>query len=44
MLTDERGSTIVDNVSDEAIEGADPGRERKGRAILQKLYEDLANR
>lgn len=44
MLTDERGSTIVDNVSDEAIEGADPDREKKGRAILQKLYEDLAGR
>ncbi|MCM1075750.1 MAG: sulfatase-like hydrolase/transferase [Bacteroides sp.] len=44
MLTDERGWTIVDNVSDEAIENPDPERERNGRAILQKLYEDLAER
>lgn len=44
MFTDERGSTIVDNVSDKAIEGSDPKRENRGRAILQKLYEDLANR
>lgn len=44
MFTDERGVTIVDNVSGDAIEGSDPGREKKGRAILQKLYEDLANR
>lgn len=44
MFTDERGVTIVDNVSGDAIEGPDPEREKKGRAILQKLYEDLANR
>lgn len=44
MLTDERGTTIVDNVSDEAIEGPDPERERKGHAILQKLYDDLSKR
>ena len=42
MFTDERGWTIVDNVSDEAIEGPDAERERKGRAILQTLYKDLA--
>ena len=44
MLTDRRGVTIVDNVSDQAIEGHDPQRERQGRAILQKLYEDLSQR
>ena len=44
MFTDERGSTIVDNVSDNAIEGADERRERYGRAILQKLYKDLSER
>lgn len=44
MLTDRRGVTIVDNVSDQAIEGPDPQRERQGRAILQKLYEDLSQR
>lgn len=44
MFTDERGATIVDNVSNEAIEGVDPDRERKGRAILQKLYKDLSER
>ena len=42
MLTDERGVTVVDNVSGEAIEGPDEKRERHGRAILQKLYEYLS--
>ncbi|MCM1356736.1 MAG: sulfatase-like hydrolase/transferase [Staphylococcus sp.] len=44
MLTDDRGVTIVDNVSNEAIEGPDEQRESRGRAILQKLYEDLSKR
>lgn len=44
MYTDKTGVTIVDNVSDEAIEGPDPKREQRGRAILQKLYEDLSKR
>ncbi len=44
MYTDSRGVTIVDNVSNEAIEGPDEERERNGRAILQKLYEDLSKR
>ncbi len=43
MYSDQRGHTIVDNVSDEAIENPDPDRERKGRAILQKLYEYISN-
>lgn len=44
MITDSHGSTIVDNVSGEATEGADPDREKMGRAILQKLYDDLSKR
>lgn len=44
MYTDASGVTVVDNVSGQAIEGADPQRERRGRAILQKLYEDLSKR
>jgi len=44
MITDERGTTVVDNVSGKATEGPDETRERRGRAILQNLYEDLSNR
>lgn len=44
MFTDPTGSTIVDNVSGLATEGSDPEREKKGRAILQKLYHDLSLR
>lgn len=44
MFTDATGMTNYDNVAETAIEGSDPDRERKGKAILQKLYEDLSNR
>lgn len=44
MFRDATGYTVVDNVSDTAIECPDPERERKGRVILQYLYEDLAQR
>ena len=37
MFTDERGVTIVDNVSGDAIEGSDPGREKKGRDTSETL-------
>lgn len=44
MYIDPRGCTIVDNVSDQAVEGPDPERERRGRALLQTLYTDLSRR
>lgn len=44
MFTDSTGVTNYDNVAESAIEGHDELRERKGKAILQKLYEDLSNR
>lgn len=44
LFTDATGVTNFDNVADTAVEGADNERERKGKAILQKLYEDLSNR
>lgn len=44
MFTDATGMTNYDNVAEGAIEGADADREMKGKAILQKLYEDLSKR
>ena len=44
MFTDETGMTNYDNVAESAIEGADITRENRGKAILQKLYEDLSKR
>ncbi len=44
VLTDSRGTTDFDNVADRAVAGADTTREAKGKAILQTLYEDLANK
>lgn len=41
MVTDSRGATVYDTVSDTATEGADPAREHLGKAILQRVYEDL---
>ncbi len=44
MYTDETGMTNYDNVAETAIEGPDIMRENRGKAILQKLYEDLSKR
>ena len=44
MFTDATGVTNYDNVAEAPIEGADVEREKKGKAILQKLYEDLSKR
>lgn len=44
MLTDERGVTDYDNVASAAVTGGDDRRERMGKAILQALYADLADR
>ena len=44
MFRDATGYTVYDNVSDTATDSPDPDRERKGRIILQYLYEDLARR
>lgn len=44
MFTDATGVTNYDNVAEAPIEGADAEREKKGKAILQKLYEDLSKR
>ncbi|MDE6395469.1 MAG: LTA synthase family protein, partial [Duncaniella sp.] len=44
MFRDATGYTVVDNVSDTAIDSPNPDREHKGRVILQYLYEDLARR
>ncbi len=44
LFTDSTGMTNYDNVAESAIEGPDSEREKKGKAILQKLYEDLSKR
>ncbi|WP_301707274.1 LTA synthase family protein [uncultured Duncaniella sp.] len=44
MYTDSTGMTDFDNVADAAVKGADAERERKGRAILQYLYDDISKR
>ncbi len=44
MFRDATGYTIYDNVSESATDSPDPERERKGRVILQYLYQDLAKR
>lgn len=41
---DSTGCTVFDNVTKKAISGADKARERKGKAILQTLYDDLSKR
>lgn len=41
---DSTGCTVFDNVTKKAISGADKARERKGKAILQTLYDDLNRR
>ncbi len=42
MLTDSRGVTDYDNVAESAVGGSDPERERRGKAILQYLYDYIA--
>lgn len=44
MFRDATGYTVYDNVSESATDSPDPERERKGRVILQYLYQDLAKR
>lgn len=44
LFRDATGYTNYDNVSNSPLEGADPRREELGRAILQRLYEDLDKR
>ena len=44
IVRDPRGFTNYDNVSQTPIAGADPRREEIGKAILQKLYDDLSKR
>lgn len=44
VLTDRRGTTWFDNWSDSAVQGADPERERRGKAIIQTVYDDLAEK
>ena len=41
---DSTGCTIFDNNANKSIYGADAAREKKGKAILQTLYDDLADR
>lgn len=41
MVRDERGCTIYDTLSDSVTEGADPQRERAGKATIQQVYEEL---
>ena len=43
-LRDSTGCTVFDNDFGRALHGADPQRERQGKAILQTLYQDIANR
>ncbi|MCM1311633.1 MAG: sulfatase-like hydrolase/transferase [Bacteroides sp.] len=43
MFRDSTGCIIYDNNSKLAIEGADSARERKGKVILQTVYDDLQN-
>ena len=42
MYTDPTGTTVYDNDAGVATSGPDPERERKAKAILQKLYEDIS--
>lgn len=44
MITDPRGTTIYDTMIEKATEGDDERRMRMGKAILQKIYEDLDQR
>ncbi len=44
LYIDPTGATLYDNVADAAVKGADTERERKGQAILQTVYADLAKR
>ena len=44
LFIDPTGATLYDNVAERAVKDADPERERKGKAILQTLYADLAKR
>lgn len=41
FLTDERGDTEFDNVSDQAVKGADERREEIGKAVTQKVHSYL---
>ncbi|MDY5812960.1 MAG: LTA synthase family protein [Bacteroides sp.] len=41
---DSTGCTVFDNVPAKAIEGDDEQRIRKGKAILQTIYDDLSRR
>ena len=43
MFRDSTGCIIYDNNSQQAIEGADSIKEKKGKVILQTIYEDLTN-
>lgn len=43
MFRDSTGCIIYDNNSQQAIEGADSIKEKKGKVILQTVYEDLTN-
>ncbi len=45
MFTDANGHhTVYDNVAEQAIVNPDAEREKTGKAILQKLYDDLADK
>ena len=45
MLTDKEGMTSIDTMLNEVVEGEDnPQRRKHIDAILQKLYQDLADR
>lgn len=41
MMADPTGTTVYDNVAETAISGHDDERERRGKAILQRVYTDL---
>ncbi len=41
---DSTGCIVFDNIADKAIVGADKERERKGKVILQALYNDISAR
>lgn len=44
VFRDSTGCTIFDNNANKSIYGANAVREKKGKAILQTLYDDLAER
>ena len=44
IFRDSGGSTNFDNVSGQALQGADARREELGKVILQTLYTDLSQR